>query len=58
VLLFLPQVALSDKSGIQARQAGAGELTGDEPDQAAQAVGAAAPTSVPAPAGRPGDTQG
>jgi EmrB/QacA subfamily drug resistance transporter len=58
VLLFLPQVALSDKSGIQARQDADGELTGDDPDQAVQAVGAAAPTSVPPPAGRSGDTQG
>jgi EmrB/QacA subfamily drug resistance transporter len=58
VLLFLPQVALSDKSGIQARQDADGELTGDEPDQAVQAVGAAAPTSVPPSPGRPGDTQG
>src|SRR5215217_3434126 len=50
VLLFLPQVALSDKSGIQARQDADGELTGDDPDQAVQAVGAAAPTSVLPPA--------
>ncbi|WP_369256071.1 MDR family MFS transporter [Geodermatophilus amargosae] len=59
VFLFLPQLALSDKSGIQARQA-ASQTAGD-PDaedageQATQAVGAAAPTSTPPPAGRPGD---
>jgi EmrB/QacA subfamily drug resistance transporter len=61
VLLFLPELPLSDKSGIQARQA-AGQTAGD-PDadeggeQAVQAVGAAAPTSTPPPAGRPGDAE-
>jgi EmrB/QacA subfamily drug resistance transporter len=59
VFLFLPQVALSNKSGIQARQAAAqtaGEPAVEEPaEQAGQAVGAAAPTSTPPPAGRPGD---
>ncbi|WP_448641293.1 MDR family MFS transporter [Geodermatophilus sp. URMC 63] len=59
VFLFLPQLALSNKSGIQARQAAA--QTAGEPEadaageQAAQAAGAAAPTSTPPPAGRPGD---
>jgi EmrB/QacA subfamily drug resistance transporter len=49
VLLFLPQLELSNKSGIQAQQeAGAGTATGDptEADDAARAAGAAAPTSV------------
>ncbi|MGY1811621.1 MDR family MFS transporter [Blastococcus sp. SYSU D00820] len=59
VFLFLPQLALSDKSGIQARQAGggtAGEPTGaDAGAQAVQAAGAAAPTSTAPPVGRPGD---
>jgi EmrB/QacA subfamily drug resistance transporter len=60
VFLFLPQLALSNKSGIQARQgAEAGTASGDPSDpgdgavQAAQAVGAAAPTSTPPPVGRP-----
>jgi hypothetical protein len=59
VLIFLPQVALRNESGIQAQQSGAGEIagTGNEitpevhADQEAQAVGAAAPTSTPPPAG-------
>ncbi|MFP5370111.1 MAG: MFS transporter, partial [Actinomycetes bacterium] len=55
VLLFLPQLALSDKSGIQALQESA---EGGAPDQAVQAVGAAAPTSTLPPAGRPGNTPG
>jgi EmrB/QacA subfamily drug resistance transporter len=61
VFLFLPQLALSDKSGIQAaREAAqrqtAGDPSADEPaDQATQAVGAAAPTSAAPPVGRPGD---
>jgi EmrB/QacA subfamily drug resistance transporter len=61
VFLFLPQVALSNKSGIQAaREAAqrqtAGDPSADEPaDQATQAVGAAAPTSTAPPAGHPGD---
>jgi EmrB/QacA subfamily drug resistance transporter len=50
VFLFLPQVALSDKSGIQARQdaeSGTAESgTGGSAEQAAEAMGAAAPTSV------------
>jgi EmrB/QacA subfamily drug resistance transporter len=61
VFLFLPQLALSDKSGIQARQAEsqtAGEPQADDAGgQAAQAAGAAAPTSTAPPAGRPGDAQ-
>jgi EmrB/QacA subfamily drug resistance transporter len=59
VLLFLPQIALSDKSGIQARQSGAGEPTDDDSpvDDAAQAAGAAAPTSTAPPVGRPGDAR-
>ncbi len=63
VFLFLPQLALSDKSGIQAaREAAAARQTAgvpsaDEPaDEATQAVGAAAPTSTAPPVGRPGDT--
>jgi EmrB/QacA subfamily drug resistance transporter len=59
VFLFLPQLALSNKSGIQARQAAeqtAGDpVADDDLGQAVQAVGAAAPTSTPAPVGRPGD---
>ena len=64
VLLFLPQLELSTKSGIQARQEDEdGTATGDpaEADDAARAAGAAAPTSVSAaqgPAagdGTPGD---
>jgi MFS family permease len=58
VFLFLPQLALSDKSGIQARQAesqAAGDPEADDAGgQAAQAAGAAAPTSTAPPAGRPG----
>jgi hypothetical protein len=49
VLLFLPQLELSNKSGIQARQeAAGGTATGDptEGDDAVRAAGAAAPTSV------------
>ncbi len=56
VLLFLPQLALSDKSGIQARQEDADGGPSAQQDQAVQAVGAAAPTSTPPPAGRPGGT--
>jgi hypothetical protein len=59
VLLFLPQVALSDKSGIQARQDDARPGTAVTPDIAAdqpvQAVGAAAPTSTAPPSGTPED---
>jgi EmrB/QacA subfamily drug resistance transporter len=59
LLLFLPELPLRNESGIQARQAGAGELTGDgtgdAPEQALQALGTAAPTSTAPPAGRPGD---
>jgi EmrB/QacA subfamily drug resistance transporter len=59
VFLFLPQLALSNQSGIQARQgAAAGTATGtpgDAAEQAAAAVGAAAPTSTAPPIGRPGD---
>ncbi|MCW2533342.1 MAG: drug resistance transporter, EmrB/QacA subfamily [Blastococcus sp.] len=61
VLWFLPEVPLRKESGIQARQSGAGELTGDDDDSpaedAAQAAGAAAPTSVAPPVGRPGDAR-
>jgi EmrB/QacA subfamily drug resistance transporter len=60
VFLFLPELPLSDKSGIQARQGdAAGTATsdpGDAGEEAVQAVGAAAPTSVPPPVGQPGDT--
>ncbi len=59
IFLFLPQLALSTQSGIQARQAAeqtAGDPTGDDTgDQMAQAAGAAALTSTAPPAGRPGD---
>jgi len=51
VFLFLPQVTLSNKSGIQAqRDAAEGTPTGDPGDpgeQAGDAMGVAAPTSVP-----------
>jgi hypothetical protein len=67
VFLFLPQIALSTKSGIQARQEGDGQegdgqdardRTADgEFEEAVQAVGASAPTSVPPPVGRPGGTR-
>ena len=56
VLWFLPQLELRNQSGIQAQQSGAGEITGtgaDSPaEEAAQAAGASAPTSV-APATAP-----
>ncbi|MCW2699818.1 MAG: Drug resistance transporter, EmrB/QacA subfamily [Blastococcus sp.] len=59
VLWFLPQLTLSNVSGIQARQgAAAGTATSDQDDageQATESVGAAAPTSVAPPVGRPGD---
>jgi predicted MFS family arabinose efflux permease len=60
VFLFLPQLALSDKSGIQARQAAARQTAGaptgeDAGEQVTQAAGAAAPTSTAPPVGRPGD---
>jgi hypothetical protein len=60
VFLFLPELPLSDKSGIQARQEAAAQTAGqpsaeDPAGEAAQAVGAAAPTSTPPPVGRPGD---
>ncbi|SFT60349.1 drug resistance transporter, EmrB/QacA subfamily, partial [Geodermatophilus amargosae] len=62
VFLFLPQLALSTQSGIQARQAAArqtaGEPTADDAaEQATQAAGAAAPTSTAPPTGRPGDAE-
>ena len=49
VLVFLPQLELSNKSGIQAQQeAEAATATGDPTvgDDATRAAGAAAPTSV------------
>jgi EmrB/QacA subfamily drug resistance transporter len=50
VLIFLPQLALRTQSGIQAAQSGAGEAGTDGPVQAAaQAAGAAAPTSTEPP---------
>ena len=62
VFLFLPQLTLSTKSGIQARQERAArEATASVADpadpvqQAVQAAGAAAPTSTPPQVGRPGD---
>ena len=59
VFLFLPQLKLSDKSGIQAAREAAQQTAGapdaDDPEeQVVQAVGAAAPTSTAPPAGRPG----
>ena len=58
VFLFLPQLTLSDKSGIQAMQESEGAATdeGDAGEQALHGAGAAAPTSTPPPVGRPGDT--
>jgi EmrB/QacA subfamily drug resistance transporter len=63
VMLFLPEVPLRNQSGIQAQQSGAGEISGPgtavtpdiEADQPVQSVGAAAPTSVAPPVGRPSD---
>jgi EmrB/QacA subfamily drug resistance transporter len=62
VFLFLPQLALSDKSGIQAAREAAQQTAGDPEaadagGQATQAAGAAAPTSVAPPTGRPGDAE-
>ncbi|MBN1094145.1 MFS transporter [Blastococcus sp. TML/M2B] len=57
VFLFLPQLKLADKAGFQAARESAGQAPTDEDDageQAVEAVGAAAPTSTPPPAGRPG----
>ena len=59
VFLFLPQLKLSDKSGIQAAREAAEQTAGapdadDAEEQLTQAVGAAAPTSTAPPAGRPG----
>ncbi|WP_116450921.1 MDR family MFS transporter [Blastococcus litoris] len=57
VMLFLPELPLRNQSGIQAQQAGAGEITGTavtpdvEADQRVQSVGASAPTSTPPPSG-------
>jgi EmrB/QacA subfamily drug resistance transporter len=56
VMLFLPEVPLSDKSGIQALQEDADKpgtaVTPDvEADQPTQSVGASAPTSTAPPAG-------
>jgi EmrB/QacA subfamily drug resistance transporter len=59
VLLFLPQITLSDKSGIQARQHDSDQQTGRgtaltpdvEADQVAQSVGASAATSTAPPSG-------
>jgi EmrB/QacA subfamily drug resistance transporter len=62
VFLFLPQLKLSDKSGIQAAREAAAQTAGapdaDDPEeQVVQAVGAAAPTSTAPPAGRPGSAK-
>jgi EmrB/QacA subfamily drug resistance transporter len=54
LLIFLPQLPLRTQSGIQASQA-AGQEDGDAALASAHAAGAAAPTSTPPPAGRPGD---
>jgi hypothetical protein len=57
VMLFLPEVPLRNLSGIQAQQAGEGEIAGTAvtpevpADQPTQAVGASAPTSTPPPSG-------
>jgi EmrB/QacA subfamily drug resistance transporter len=55
VMLFLPELPLSDKSGIQAQQDDAQPGTAVTPDveadQPTQSVGAAAPTSTAPPAG-------
>jgi hypothetical protein len=56
VLIFLPQLPLSDKSGIQALQEDEAQpgtaVTPDVPaDQPTQSVGASAPTSTAPPAG-------
>ncbi len=60
VFLFLPQLPLSNVSALQARQGEAADRAagdpGDADEQAVEAVAAAAPTSVPPPAGRPGNT--
>ncbi len=60
VFLFLPQLALSNVSALQARQGEAAEAAAGDPDdageQAVRGAGVAAPTSTPPPAGRPGDT--
>jgi EmrB/QacA subfamily drug resistance transporter len=62
LLLFLPQLALGDKSGIQARQDAEGEpahgpgtaITRDvDAHQVTQSVGTAAPTSTAPPSGTP-----
>jgi hypothetical protein len=62
VLIFLPQVALSDKSGIQAQQDDAGPGTAVSPDveadQPTQAVGASAVSSTAPPAGTAEDPRG
>jgi EmrB/QacA subfamily drug resistance transporter len=67
VLWFLPEVPLRNQSGIQAQQeAAAGEAAAEADavppavertpeEEAANAVGAAAPTSTPPPAGKPKD---
>jgi EmrB/QacA subfamily drug resistance transporter len=62
VFLFLPQLALSNKSGIQAAREAARQTAGDpsaeDPaGEAVQAVGVAAPTSTAPPVGRPGDAR-
>jgi EmrB/QacA subfamily drug resistance transporter len=66
VLIFLPQVALRNESGIQAQQSGAGEIAGKGNDTGdatandlAVAAGASAPTSVsPAEETRTGEGAG
>ncbi len=54
VLWFLPQLPLRNVSGIQAQQAGAGELAESPAEEAVRAAGNAAPSSTPPPSGRPG----
>jgi hypothetical protein len=64
VFLFLPQLALSEKSGIQAIQddeengSGTAVTPDVEADQRVQAAGAAAPTSTPPPVGTAEDPRG
>jgi len=61
VLIFLPQLTLSNKSGLQAQQeASAGTATSDPTDAAeevVESIGAAAPTSTAPPVGRPGEAR-
>jgi EmrB/QacA subfamily drug resistance transporter len=59
VFLFLPQLALSEKSGIQALQEDAADTPApdDATGQAVHAAGTAAPTSTPPPTGSAADSR-